>query len=897
MSTRNLDRFFEPRSVALYGASPREGSVGRTVARNILTGGFSGEVWFVNPKGHDIDGHRCLADTAALPGTPDLAVIATPPATVPGIIEAIGERGTRAAVVLTAGLGSGPDSPRAAMLAAAARHGVRVVGANCLGIMAPRVGLNASFAQCNALEGDLAFISQSGAIITSVLDWATSRGVGFSHVVSMGNMDDVDVDDMLDYLAGDAGSRAILLYLEGIRDARSFMSAARRAARVKPVVVIKAGRHAESVRAAKSHTGALAGSDAVYDAAFARAGLLRVYDLDELFDAAETLSRLEPFSRDRLAIVTNGGGAGILAVERLADFGGAVARLTPETMARLDAALPPTWSRDNPVDIVGDAGEARYRAALDIVLDDTGNDAVLVMYCPTALQSADTVAEAVIETVKAHQPAKPVLSCWLGEDTVRLARRRFEQAGIPTFATPGRAVRGFSHVVRHARAQQELMRTPPDISGEFAPDIAAARAIIAGAIGAGRSLLTEAEAKGVLAAYQIPVAETLFAADPDEVGRTAERLLQAAGPGGRCAVKIVSHDISHKSDVGGVRLNVLSGQEAASAAAAMAERVASALPDARIEGFVVQPMILRPRSRELIVGLADDPTFGPVVLFGAGGTAVEVMDDKALALPPLDMILARSLMARTRIHRLLQGFRDWPAADLDAIALTLVKIAQLATDIPEIRELDINPLLADQDGVIALDARIVAMEVEDGVRRFAIKPYPSGLEEDVVLQDGLKAHLRPVRPEDERYYEDFFAALDPADVRLRLLAPVKTLSNRFIARLTQIDYAREMAFMAFDEKGEGLLGVSRLAAEPDGKHAEFAIIVRSDLKGRGLGWILMQKLIAHARAEGLAELHGDMFSENTTMLAMCRELGFRVAMDPRDPALCTVSLDLRPATA
>ena len=897
MTVRHLDRIFEPRSVALFGASTREGSIGRTVAHNLLTGGFAGEIWFVNPKGHVIDGHRCLADAAALPGVPGLAIIATPPATVPDIVEAVGGLGTRAAVVLTAGLGSGPDSLQARMLAAAERHGMRIVGSNCLGVLAPRVGLNASFAHCNALEGDLAFISQSGAIVTSVLDWASSRGIGFSHVVSMGNMDDVDVDDLLDYLAGDVGSRAILLYLEGIRDARSFMSAARRAARVKPVVVIKGGRHAGAARAAMSHTGALAGSDAVYDAAFERAGLLRVYDLDELFDAAETLTHLEPFSGDRLAVLTNGGGAGILAVDRLEDFGATPARLTPETIARLDAALPPTWSKGNPVDIIGDAGADRYRAALDILLDDAGSDAVLVMYCPTSLQSGDTVAEAVIATIAARHPAKPVLTSWLGEDTAMSARALFQQAGIPTYATPGRAVGGFSHVVRHAKAQRDLMRTPPDVSGAFVPDVAAARAQVTGALAAGRSMLSETEAKLVLAAYGVPVAETVFAADPAAAGEAAQRLVDAAGSSGRCVVKIVSPDISHKSDVGGVRLNVLSGQEAEAAAAAMAERVASLMPEARIEGFVVEPMIMRPRARELIAGLADDPTFGPVVLFGAGGTAVEVMDDKALALPPLDMILARSLMARTRIHRLLQGFRDWPAADLDAVALTLVKIAQLAADIPEIRELDINPLLADQDGVIALDARIVAVADADagrspGNRRFAIRPYPSGLEERVVLADGRAVRLRPVRPEDERYYEDFFAALDPADVRLRLLAPIKALSHNFVARMTQIDYAREMAFMAFDDGGGALLGVSRLATDPDRERAEFAIIVRSDLKGHGLGWVLMQKLIAHARAEGLAELTGDVFAENTTMLSMCRQLGFRVAMDPRDPALCTMSLDL-----
>ena len=896
MSTRNLECIFAPRSVAVVGASPRPSSLGRTIHANILAGGFPGPVHVVNPRYSGINGVATVASLAALPGPPDLVVITAPPAAVPGIVEEAGKLGVGAAIVVTAGLGRGPGSHSAAMSISARRHGVRLVGPNCLGVLAPKARLNASFAPAAAEPGDLALLSQSGAIVTAVVDWASDRGVGFSGVVSMGEMADVDVGDLLDHFATDPGTRAILLYLEAIGDAQEFMSAARAAARAKPVVVVKAGRHAEGARAAASHTGALAGADAVYDAAFRRAGLLRVIDLDELFSAAQTLSHLRPVKGDRLAIVTNGGGAGVIAVDRLVDLGGRLAELSPGTIAALDGVLPHTWSRTNPVDIIGDAGPERYAAALAPVLADPGADAVLVIHCPTALAAAEPCAEAVVEAWRAtpRSPSKPLLAAFLGSDR-KIPRATFERVGLPSYRTPTSAVRGFMHLVRHVRAQEELMATPPSMPEAFAPDVERARAAISRTLEAGRRWLDPVGVSEVLAAYRIPAPEVRLARTPAEASSIATEMLKRHGA---VALKIRSADIIHKSDVGGVVLGLTTPGEVAAAMKEMLERVSRELPQAAIDGVLVQPMIERPGARELIAGLAEDPVFGPVVLFGAGGVAVEVTADTALALPPLHMGLAHDLIGRTRVSRLLDGYRAVPAADRDAVALTLVKLAQLAADLPEVRELDVNPLLADADGVIALDARIAVAEPTEAERRavtnprFAIHPYPREAERTIALSDGAPILVRPVRPEDEPELAAFFAAIEPHDLRQRFFLPIKHLPHAFVARFTQIDYARVMVFLAFETESKALLGTVQIHADANGDSAEYAILVRSNLKGRGLGWRLMSILIDHARDRGLREITGQVLRENTTMLAMCAQLGFRIADDPHDPGVAVVTLDL-----
>ena len=887
MSIRNLDALLQPRSIALVGASERSRSVGGTIASNLLAGGFEGPIDFINPHHDSIHGHACHAGVALLPAAPDLAIIATPPATVPQLVADIAARGCRAVLVITAGL---DPALKQQMLDASRPNLVRILGPNSVGLMLPPLGLNASFAHRAALPGDLAFLSQSGALVTAVVDWASSRNIGFSHVVSLGDMADVDFGDLLDYLAGDTKSRAILLYMEAVTHAPKFLSAARRAARVKPVIIIKSGRHAAAARAAASHTGRLAGSDAAYEAAFRRAGLLRVTALEELFEAAEMLARAPRLVGERLMILTNGGGAGVLAADHLADEQGTLAALGAETLAALDRQLPAAWSKGNPVDVIGDASAERYATALETVLADPGCDAVLAINCPTALASSTEIAQRVMSTYRTSKSAKPLVTNWLGDGAATEARRLFEHESIPTFETPGAAVRGFMQLVRHARAQDELLRTPPAIAHASAADPACVQQIIDAALRAGRTTLSEVEGKAVLEAYGIEVAPTFVAADPAQASRAAHEILAQHSS---VALKILSDDISHKSDVGGVHLDLASPQAVEVAANAMLERIRAAKPDARIAGFTLSAMIKRPQSHELLLGMSVDATFGPLIMFGAGGTAVEVVADTSLALPPLDLKFARELIGRTRIARLLAGYRDRKPADIDAIARTLVTVSGLVCRHPEIREIDINPLLADDSGVVALDARIVIADERAYPRMpLAVKPYPVEWEKLDTLPGVGGVLMRPIRPEDERLYETFLGHVTPGDLRLRLFAPRKELSHKFLARLTQIDYAREMAFVVLAETTGELLGVARFAADPDYERAEFAVIVRSDLKGHGLGWLLMRHLIDYAKATGIAEIYGSVLAENPTMLRMCRELGFAIRAEPGDLSVRRVSLNL-----
>ncbi|MXQ14434.1 bifunctional acetate--CoA ligase family protein/GNAT family N-acetyltransferase [Microvirga makkahensis] len=894
MSTYRLDTLFSPRSVAVVGASPRPGSLGLTFLRNLIQGGFAGALYPVNPHHREIEERPCFASVAKLPETPDLVVVAVPPRNVLDVIEDAGRRGVAAAIIATTGLGHGADSLSEQVRLAARRYGLRIVGPNCIGVLSPRARMNASFAAHDAKPGDLALISQSGAVAVGLVEWAAQRQVGFSAIVSLGDKIDVDFSDCLDFFSADAGTRAILLYIESIGNAKKFMSAARAAARIKPVVVIKAGRHAQGAKAAATHTGALAGSDAVYDAAFRRAGLLRVLDLDQLFAAAETLGRQKPFPGNRLALLTNGGGVGVLATDRLIDMGGTLASVSPATFKKLNAILPPTWSQSNPVDIIGDAEPARYAGALEALLDDPENDAVLILNVPTAVAGAADVARTVTDVVKRHRAKgfqqKPVFAAWIGEDPD--SARVFEAARIPHYATEADAVRGFMQLVRYREAQTELMETPDNLPHEFSPDPEAARAIVARVLAEDRRWLNPLEVDALLRAYDIPTAPVTLARTPDEAVEAARPVL---AEGGRVAVKVLSPDIVHKSDIGGVQLDLSTEESVRKAAADIFERAARLRPGASITGVMVQPMVRRAKARELIAGLADDPSFGPVVLFGRGGTAVEVINDRALALPPLDLKLADDLIAHTRVSRRLKAYRDVPAADERAIALTLVKLAQLAADVPEVRELDINPLLADHMGVIAVDARVlVAPEVKKGSGhpRFAVRPYPAEWERTVTLRNGRKAFVRPVRPEDEEEFRRFFEKITPEDLRLRFFAPVRDFSHTFLARLTQLDYARAIAFVAFDDQTGEMMGAVRLHADANHETGEYGILLRSDLKGIGLGWILMRLMIEWAKAEGLHEVEGQVLRENTTMLDMCRSLGFSIRIDPDDPELRIVTLPI-----
>ncbi|HEX6137273.1 MAG TPA: bifunctional acetate--CoA ligase family protein/GNAT family N-acetyltransferase [Casimicrobiaceae bacterium] len=873
MTVRNLEFFFRPRSVALVGASDRPGSVGATILRNLVSGGFAGPVMPVNPRHRELAGMNVHASVADLPLTPELAVVCTPAPTVPGLIAELGARGTKAVVVITAGLGArtpdGATTLKEAMLAAARPHLLRILGPNCIGVLAPGIGLNASFAHVDALPGNVAFVSQSGALVTAVLDWTKSRGIGFSKFVSIGDSADVDFGDLIDHLASDPETSAILLYIESIHAARKFMSAARAAARNKPVIAVKAGRVAEGAKAAASHTGALAGADDVYDAAIRRAGMLRVLTTEDLFDAVETLARARPLAGDRLAIVTNGGGPGVMATDALVLGRGRLASFATQTIERLNAVLPATWSHGNPVDIGGDAPVARYVEALRILLAAPECDGVLFLHCPTAIVPSAAIAAALAPI--AQQSARAVFACWLGADSVRQARQIFSSAGIPDYDTPESAVRAFLQSVEYRRNQELLLEVPPARTAGFAHDRERARDAVQRALRLGRKILSEADSKSVLAAYGVPIVATRIAADADDAVRSANEL------GYPVALKILSPQITHKSDVGGVVLDLETADAVAAAARAMHERVHRSRPDATLAGFTVQSMVRRPDAHELIVGVTTDPVFGPVILFGAGGKAVEVVADRAVGLPPLNAVLARDIVSRTRVAKLLAGYRDRPAADVDAIGETLLRISDLVADIPEVAELDINPLLADERGVVALDARIVVGEArEPGVARFAIKPYPAELEEWIEWH-GSKVLLRPIRPEDGAQHGAFLRALQPDDVRHRVFIRTRELGPTQLGRLTQIDYDREMAFVAVTEPAAGraeTLGIVRAIADPDNGVAEFAIIVRSELKGRGLGTILLRKLIDYLRERGTRWLEGEALADNERVLALVRRYGF-----------------------
>ena len=699
ISGTDLHALLHPRSVALVGASAESGSVGRVLLDNLLGAGFAGTIHAVNPHRFDAGAARWSASVEALPETPDLAIVATPAPSVPQVVEALARRGCTLAVVISAGV-TRENGLRQAMLEAAGTS-LRIIGPNTLGVIMPHAGLNAAFARSSARPGTLAFISQSGALVTAMLDWAQARDVGFSGIVSVGDMADVDLADLTTLFASDPDTCAILLYIEGISDGAGFLAAARAATRHKPVIAIKAGRSAGASSAVRSHTGAMIGSFEVYEAAFRRAGVVAVDSLEDLFDAAETLCSLPPLDRARLAIVTNGGGAGILAVDELLRSGGELAQLAPDTIRALDEQLPAKGGHGNPVDLIGDAHPERYGPALAAVLADDGVDAVLALHCPTAMADGAATAEVVGRTVaeKNSSPAKPVLGCWLGDSNAAAARPSLQAHGIPSFETPEDAVRGLRYLLEASRARQ-AREAGRESDGPPAGARATATDIVERCRADGRAWLNEIEAKTLIQAYGIPTVATRLAASDTDVRSAAAQL---AAP---YAVKIVSPDIVHKSDAGGVALGLADPGSAAAAAAKMRRHIASAYPAARITGFAVETMVSRAGAKELIAGISRDPVFGAVIMVGAGGTATELLGDKAIDLAPLDRQSALALIGRTRIARLLAGYRSEPPADMDAVVSALVALSRIATDLADVCELDINPLLADADGVLALDARV-----------------------------------------------------------------------------------------------------------------------------------------------------------------------------------------------
>jgi acetyltransferase len=871
----SLDPIFHPRSVAVIGASASPGSVGSILIRNLLGNPFGGVVYPINPRRRVVHGVYCYPDLASLPEPVDLAVIATPAATVPGLVEECVARGAPAAVILSAGFSElgAPGRELESRIRAAAGGKMRIIGPNCLGVIHPPSNLNASFAADMALPGHVALLSQSGAICTAILDWARGAHVGFSSFVSVGSMLDVDFADLIDYFADDPNTRSIILYMESIGNVRKFLSAARSAARTKPLIVVKSGRHEAGARAAASHTGALAGADAVFDAAFRRAGVLRVTSIPDLFNMSEILAMQPPPRGPALALVTNAGGPGVMAADELMLRGGALAALGLETMAALEAGLPPFWSRSNPIDILGDAPPERYRLAVEACLKDPAVQGTLVLLAPQAMTNPTETARQVVSVASAVQTTnKPLLACWLGGEGVRAGRDILHQAGVPTFDSPESAIRAFLHMVQYRRNQELLYERPEALPEGWQPDASRVRDIISQARADRRTLLNEAEAKDLLAAYGLPVA-------PSVACKTMEGAVQeAARIGFPVVLKVLSSKVTHKSDVGGVRLNLENEAAVCAAFDAIRASVTKRVSAEAFEGVTVQPMI-KDKGYELIVGSSLDRQFGPVILFGTGGVLVEVVGDRSLALPPLNRTLAKRLMERTRIYQALHGVRGQAAVDMGALETLLVRFSQLLCDFPEIHEVDLNPILASPQRVLALDARVLLGPADlprEQQPKLAIPPYPNQYTESFRLRNGEEVTVRAIRPEDEPLIIDLHGRHSERTIRMRFFSLVKTLSRESLIRLCHLDYDREMALAAVQTKGgkSSILGVSRYYLHPETGAAEFALVVGDSHQRQGLGRHLLTRLIEIAKGRGVRRLQGPVLRENAPMLALTASLGF-----------------------
>ncbi len=875
-----LDAFFTPRHVALIGATDRAGTVGRATFENLLATSFGGTVHAVNPKRNEVLGQPAYPSLSAIPREIDLAVIATPADTVPGVIRECGQRGVRGAIILSAGFKEtgqhGADLERE-ILAEARAARVRVVGPNCLGLMSPPTGLNATFAAAMAKPGNIAFLSQSGAMLTAVLDWSFQELVGFSAFISMGSMVDVGWGDWIDYLGQDHRTKAILIYMETVGDARSFLSAAREVALTKPIIVIKAGRTQQAAQAAASHTGSLTGSDDVLDAAFERCGVVRVNTIAELFYMAEALSKQPRPRGPRFSIVTNAGGPAVLATDALIQNGGELAQLSEASRTALNEVLPEAWSHNNPIDLLGDATAERYARTLEIVTADPASDGLLVVLTPQAMTQPTEIAQALTQYAKR---IKPVLASWMGGPVVKAGEDILNRAGIPTYAYPDTAARMFTYMWAYTDRLQRLYETPSLTDEPLSTrNPAAAQAVIEAARGAGRSILTEYEAKQILEAYGIPVPVSRLA-------RTMEEAVSAASEiGYPVVVKLHSETITHKTDVGGVQLNLRDEGDVRAACLAIESRVGAE----DFAGFNVQRMEKRD-GYELILGASVDPQFGPVVLFGAGGTLVEVMQDRALALPPLNSTLARRLMERTRIYRALLGVRGRPPVDQAQLEALLVRFSQLIVEQPWIAEIDINPLLASPDRLLALDARIVLHPPGTSaaqLARPAIRPYPLQYVEDWTARDGTALRFRPIRPEDEPLMVRFHESLSDRSIYLRYFQFMKLSTRVAHERLTRIcfnDYDREIALVVEEGAGEDrrILAVGRLRKLVDPAEAEIGLLIIDAAQGKGIGGEMLDRLIAIGRQEGVREIRADVHGENAKMLHLIRKRGFAVTVEPGD---------------
>lgn len=889
MGIYNLDHFFRPKSVAVIGASEKTGSIGGAIFSNLQRGGFPGPIYPVHPHYSRIGGvpvHAAVGDIAA---PVDLAVIATPIATVPDLIDACADAGIGAAIVISAGGRETGDPGReveAHIAARAAARKMRVIGPNCLGAMVPGSHTNASFAAGMPLGGRLAFVSQSGAICTSILDMAFKERIGFSHFVSLGSMIDVDFGDMIDYLGYRSNVDSILLYIESLTHVRKFMSAARSVSLTKPIIVLKAGKSRAGARAAASHTGALAGEDDVYDAAFKRAGIIRVNSIQDLFDCAELVAKQPPPRGARLGIISNGGGPAVMAADAMALQASEPEPLTETTRESLAALLPPFWSESNPIDILGDATAQRYADAIQACVDSRNFDGILVMFVPQAVVTAEAVADAMIA---AQKTAKiPLVACWMGGRDVASAIERLNLCGIPTYDTPERAVRAFQFLVQYVRNLELLKEVPARFLKALEFDTDQVRTLVSAGMRGGVGFLTEVASKTILETYGIHVSRTIVADHAREVPRIA------ADIGFPVVMKIVSPDIAHKTEVQGIRLDIRNEAEAVHAFEAIIATVQTRRPDARIHGVAIQPFVID-ADFELLLGARRDPGFGPVLLFGLGGIYTEVIRDRSIGLPPLNRLLAKRLMQETRACKLLQGYRNRPPADMALLEEMLVRLSQLLIDVPEIEDADLNPVVVKNGIPIAVDARIaLSSAARPSPLHLVISPYPTQYEHCAVAKSGIRLLIRPIRPEDGSLFVDLFDQMSAASLYYRFCRCIKALSPEMLYRMTQIDYDREMALVAIaGESGpDRLIGAARIINEPNGRRAEFAIMIADAWQGQGIGVLLLEDLIRIGRERGLETIWGCVLPENHNMLKLGKKIGFTSKFDS-DMGMTVLTIDLR----
>jgi acetyltransferase len=877
MPDKSLDKIFNPKSIAVVGATDNKGHVGYSIMKNLLSGKYKGAIYPINIKHPTVQGVKAYASVLNVNKKIDLVVIATPAITVPGVVEECGKAGISGIVIISAGFLEVGEQGKAlvkTILETAKKYNMRIIGPNCLGFIRPSLNLNASFSQAMALPGKIAFISQSGALCTAILDWSIKQNVGFSYFVSIGSMIDVSFHDLIDYIGNDPETNSIVLYMESLTDARKFLSAARAFSRNKPLIILKVGKSSEGAKAALSHTGSIAGNDIVFDAAFKRAGAVRVNTIGELFDCAKTLAMQKRPAGNRLLILTNAGGPGVIATDYLIDKGGALAKLAPETIQKLNEILPASWSHGNPVDIIGDADAERYRKAIEISIADSSVDGILIILTPQEMTDAAAVASAIVNLPNPTQ--KTLLASWMGEDMVAEGRDILEKGNIPVYRVPENAIRCFMNMYNYSKNLELLYETPATIPHAFAPKTYANKILIDNVIKEGRFTLTESEAKQLLANYDIPVTRNAIARNAEEAVKFSKQI------GFPVVMKIASSYILHKTEVGGVKLNIKSSDEALQAFTQIIESVKKHAPEAKIEGVLIEQMVSK--KYELLIGSKKDPVFGPVIVFGMGGVAVEIYKDTKVGLPPLNMALAKRLMEETKIYTLLKGYRNMPGVDVTSIQFLLYKFAYLVADFPLIKEIDINPFGVDEKGGIVLDAKVILDKDLAGKEikpysHLVISPYPKEYETRFKLHNKKEVLLRPIRPEDEPMEAEMFTTLSEQTQKFRFFKTIKDITHELLIRYTQIDYDREIAVIAElnDNGKKKMIGVVRLVIEPDNENAEFSVMVSDPYQNQGLGNKFTDYIIEIARKREVKRIYAVFLKENEAMLSMFKKRKFKIS--------------------